>query len=51
MFELKPLSQKGIAAALAKAERYRLLGEPWEAPGGSSRSIPLAEVKVKVSEV
>ena len=31
MFELKPLSQKGIAAALAKAERYRLLGEPWEA--------------------
>ena len=31
MFELKPLSQKGIATALVKVERYRLLGEPWEA--------------------
>ncbi|MEO8276494.1 MAG: hypothetical protein ABI639_09755 [Thermoanaerobaculia bacterium] len=28
MFELKPLSSAGIAAALAKAERYRLLNEP-----------------------
>jgi hypothetical protein len=28
MFELKPLSQKGIPAALEKAERYRLLNEP-----------------------
>ena len=28
MFELKPLSQAAIPAALAKAERYRLLGEP-----------------------
>jgi len=31
MFELKPLSQAAIPRALAKAERYRLLGEPQEA--------------------
>ncbi len=31
MFELKPLSQKAIGAALKKVERYRLLAEPWEA--------------------
>jgi tetratricopeptide (TPR) repeat protein len=31
MFELKPLSQAGIPRAMAKAERYRLLGEPQEA--------------------
>ena len=31
MFKLKPLSRKGITAALAKAERYRLLNEPREA--------------------
>lgn len=31
MFELKKLSRDGIEAALAKAERYRLLNEPWEA--------------------
>jgi hypothetical protein len=31
MFELKKLSQEGVAAALAKVERYRLLNEPWEA--------------------
>lgn len=31
MFTLKPLSRKGIETALAKAERYRLLGEPNEA--------------------
>jgi hypothetical protein len=31
MFELKPLSQGGIAGALAKAVRYRLLNEPGEA--------------------
>lgn len=31
MFELKPLSAEGIDAALRKAERYRLLNEPWEA--------------------
>ena len=28
MFELKPLSPSAIGAALAKAERYRLLNEP-----------------------
>jgi hypothetical protein len=31
MFELKKLSRQGIDGALAKAERYRLLNEPWEA--------------------
>ena len=31
MFELKLLSHDGIAGALAKAERYRLLNQPWEA--------------------
>lgn len=31
MFELKKLSAEGIAKALAKAERYRLLNEPLEA--------------------
>ncbi|MEE8191503.1 MAG: hypothetical protein V3T74_02080 [Gemmatimonadales bacterium] len=31
MFELKPLSRDGIPAALEKAERYRLLNEPWQA--------------------
>jgi hypothetical protein len=31
MFELKLLSHEGIAGALAKAERYRLLNQPWEA--------------------
>ncbi len=31
MFSLKPLSPEGIAAALTKADRYRFLGEPWEA--------------------
>jgi hypothetical protein len=31
MFQLKSLSQEGIGAALKKAERYRLLNEPWEA--------------------
>jgi len=31
MFELKPLSREGIPKALEKAERYRLLNEPWEA--------------------
>ncbi len=30
MFELRPLSLEGIAAALEKAERYRVLGEPFE---------------------
>ncbi|SRR6266540_5908293 len=31
MFQLKPLSKDAIPAALAKAERYRLLNEPGEA--------------------
>lgn len=31
MFTLKPISHDGIETALAKAERYRLLGEPNEA--------------------
>jgi hypothetical protein len=31
MFELRPLSTTAIPAALAKAERYRLLNEPSEA--------------------
>jgi hypothetical protein len=31
MFELKPISRKGIPKALEKAERYRLLNEPWQA--------------------
>lgn len=30
MFELKPISEEAIPAALAKAERYRLLNEPRE---------------------
>jgi hypothetical protein len=30
-FELKRLSSAGIPAALQKAERYRLLNEPWQA--------------------
>ena len=28
MFQMKPISRDGIPAALEKAERYRLLGEP-----------------------
>src|SRR5580692_3716141 len=31
MFELKPISPAAIPVALAKAERYRLLNEPWQA--------------------
>jgi len=31
MFELKNLSKEAIPGALAKAERYRLLNEPWQA--------------------
>lgn len=31
MYELKRLSAGGIEAALKKAERYRLLGEAWDA--------------------
>jgi hypothetical protein len=31
MWELKPLSHAGIPRALGRAERYRLLNEPWQA--------------------
>src|SRR5919109_2835692 len=31
MFELKLLSKNGVDAELQKAERYRLLNEPWQA--------------------
>ena len=31
MFTLKPLSKDAVAGAIAKAERYRLLNEPWQA--------------------
>ena len=31
MFPLKPLSADAIRSALAKAERYRFLNEPWQA--------------------
>lgn len=31
MFELKKLAETGIEGALSKAERYRLLNEPWQA--------------------
>lgn len=31
MFELKPITRDGVAAALHKAERYRLLNEPMAA--------------------
>ncbi len=31
MLQLKMLTREGIPRALAKAERYRLLGQPWEA--------------------
>ncbi len=31
MFELKPISLEAIPSAMEKAERYRLLNEPWQA--------------------
>jgi len=31
MFELKPISKESVPKALEKAERYRLLNEPWQA--------------------
>jgi hypothetical protein len=31
VYQLKPLSREAIPGALSKAERYRLLGEPWQA--------------------
>lgn len=30
-FELKPISREAIPEAIGKAERYRLLNEPWQA--------------------
>ena len=38
MFELKRLSTNAIPAALAQAERYRLLNEPVEAQASASIS-------------
>ena len=31
MFDLKPISREAIPEAIQKAERYRLLNEPWQA--------------------
>jgi hypothetical protein len=31
MFPLKPISAAAVPAALAKAEHYRLLNQPWAA--------------------
>src|ERR1041384_5169169 len=31
LYELRPISKSAIPGALAKAERYRLLREPWQA--------------------
>lgn len=31
LYELRPISKSAIPGALAKAERYRLLHEPWQA--------------------
>ena len=31
MFDLKPISPEAVPVALQKAERYRLLNEPWQA--------------------
>ena len=31
MFELKPISRQAVPEAIQKAERYRLLNEPWQA--------------------
>ena len=31
MFDLKPISPEAVPVALSKAERYRLLNEPWQA--------------------
>ena len=31
MFTLKPLSKDAVPGAIGKAERYRLLSEPWQA--------------------
>ena len=31
MFTLKPLSKDAVPGAIVRAERYRLLNEPWQA--------------------
>ncbi|HLW75798.1 MAG TPA: hypothetical protein VKS01_02415 [Bryobacteraceae bacterium] len=31
MFDLKPISREAVPEAILKAERYRLLNEPWQA--------------------
>lgn len=41
MFELKPISPDGVAAALQKADRYRLIGDP-----SSAESICLDVLRV-----
>jgi hypothetical protein len=41
MFQLKPMTKGGVAAALAKAERYRLLNEP---EGAESICLDVLEV-------
>ncbi|MBL8986227.1 MAG: hypothetical protein JNJ80_08150 [Gemmatimonadetes bacterium] len=41
MFQLKPMTPGGVAAALAKAERYRLLNEP---EGAESICLDVLEV-------
>ena len=40
MYELRPLSTTAIPAALAKAERYRLLNEPSRPRASASTSWP-----------
>ncbi len=50
MFELKVLSKEGIAAAFEKAERYRLLNEPWEA-GSICRDILEADPENQAARI
>jgi hypothetical protein len=50
MFELKTLSKEGVAAALEKAEHYRLLNEPWEA-GSICRDILEADPENQAARI
>jgi hypothetical protein len=50
MYELKPLSRDAIPGALAKAERYRLLNEPWQ-PESICRDILAVEPADKAALV
>ena len=50
MFELKALSKEGVPAALEKAERYRLLNEPWEA-GSICRDILEADPENQAARI